>query len=165
MTNHRFADFDFDCIGSIEPQRGPTGAFIELMPQARYRDAANTPLHAYGSGPFCRFRIGRGLHTAGLYVLTLDVNPVYVGECVDLDKRWGPTGYGGISPRNCFRGGQPTNCRLNAAILASAKEGRKIELWFRQHDGNTLSRVKAESELIRSLRPQWNRTTMTEITR
>jgi hypothetical protein len=154
---------DFHHVGRIEPERAPDGATLELMPQVRYKDAVTTPLHAYGSGPFCRFRIGRSCREPGLYVLTLEDDPVYAGECVDLSQRWGPNGYGGISPRNCFRGGQPTNCRVNAAILTAAKEGRRIDLWFSAFDGDTMDRRLAETHLIQSLTPPWNRAKLTII--
>jgi hypothetical protein len=89
VTRRRFADWDFDAIGRIEPERGRTGAYIELLPQARFRDVATAKLHAYGAGPFCRFRIARKRREPGLYVLMLDDAAVYAGECVDLEKRWG----------------------------------------------------------------------------
>ncbi len=157
MSGRRFADWGFELIGPIEPGCDGMGAYIELLPQARYRDAAIARLHAYGDGPFCRFRIARKRREAGLYVLTVDDAAVYAGECVNLDKRWGPNGYGGISPRNCFQGGQPTNCRINAAILAAAKDGRTVKLWFHPLDGDTGSRRAAETVLIRALQPAWNK--------
>jgi hypothetical protein len=126
-------------------------------PQDRYKDAETTPLHTYGSGPFCRFQIGRSRHEPGHYVLTVDETPVYAGECVNVSKRWGSNGYGGISPRNCFVGGQPTNCRVNAAVLQEAKAGRSIELWFRRFDGDRQDRLDMETILIRTLQPAWNR--------
>jgi hypothetical protein len=155
-----FADSNFQLIGRIEPERGPDGELLEFIPQHRYRDATTAPLHAYGSGPFCRLRIGRARHEPGLYVLTLNDEPVYAGECVDLGQRWGPNGYGGISPRNCFRGGQPTNCRVNSAILTAVKDGRVIDLWFCPSDGDTASRRATETSLIQSLAPPWNRAKM-----
>ena len=164
MRVHRFVDRDFHHIGRINPERDERGAFLELLPQARYRRAASTPLHSHGSGPFCRFRIGRDRHEAGLYVLTLDDNPVYAGECVDLGMRWGPNGYGGISPRNCFRGGQPTNCRVNAAILVAVKEGRAADLWFCPLDVTTEDRRRTETELIQLLAPPWNLAKMNRTT-
>lgn len=157
MSVRNFVGRDFQHIGQINPERDRSGAFLELSPQDRYKDAGTTPLHAYGSGPFCRFRIGRDRREPGLYVLTLDGEPVYAGECVDLGKRWGPNGYGGISSRNCFRGGQPTNCRVNAAILQAIMEGRKIDLWFCPFDGDRGERRSTETELIQSLVPPWNR--------
>lgn len=157
MTKRRFADWDFEAIGRIEPECEESGAYVELLPQARFRDAATAKLHAYGAGPFCRFRIARKRRESGLYVLTLDDVPVYAGECADLEKRWGPNGYGGISPRNCFQGGQPTNCRINATVLVAAKAGHRLDLWFCPFDGETESRRSAETRLIQTLRPAWNR--------
>lgn len=152
-----FADRDFEHLGTIELDRGDDGEIRTFMPQARYRDASVGALHAYGAGPFCRFRIGRQRHDAGLYVLTLDDVPVYAGECVDVGKRWGPNGYGGISPRNCFQGGQPTNCRVNAAILVEALRGCRIDLWFMIFHGTRDERLAVETALIRKLNPAWNR--------
>ena len=157
MSRRLIAEWDFELIGRIEPERNGTSAYLELMPQSRYEDAATAKLHAYGSGPFCRFRVARKRREPGLYVLTIDDEAVYAGECVDLQKRWGPNGYGGISPRNCFQGGQPTNCRVNAAILQSANQGRKLQLWFYPMDSGTEVRRAAETRLIRALQPSWNR--------
>jgi hypothetical protein len=157
MSRRRFANQDFEWVGVIEPERGPDRELIELSPQSRYKDAASTALHAYGDGPYTRFRIGRGRNEAGLYILTVDGEPVYAGECANLSKRWGPNGYGGISPRNCFVGGQPTNCRVNAAILRAAKAASLIELWFTGFDGPKQDRLALETTLIRALQPRWNK--------
>lgn len=157
MTVRYFDDREFQHMGLILPDTDSTGAVLELMPQHRYKNAATLPLHAYGSGPFCRFRIGRDRKEQGLYVLCLDGDPVYAGECVNLGKRWSSNGYGGISPRNCFVGGQPTNCRVNAAILDATRKGSRIDLWFSQFGGNTQERQSVESKLIQSLKPPWNR--------
>ena len=158
MSVRHFAGWDFEAIGSIEPERDTMGAYVELLPQMRFRDAATARLHAYGAGPFCRFRIAARRREPGLYVLTFNDTAVYAGECVNLEKRWGPNGYGGISPRNCFDGGQPTNCRINAAILAATRSGGRVELWFWPFDGDTVSRRAAEAQLIGALQPAWNRT-------
>jgi hypothetical protein len=156
-SRRSFSDWEFDLIGPVELDRDPSSALLELMPQARYREAASSKLHRYGAGPFCRFRIARGRRHAGLYVLTLNDEPVYAGECANLDMRWGPNGYGGISPRNCYHGGQQTNCRINALILASAKQGGILRLWFAALDADTDSRRDAETKLIQALTPVWNR--------
>jgi len=160
MITRRFVDWDFGLVGDIEPERDELGSYLEVMPQDRYAAAATSRLHAYGAGPFCRFRIARRRREPGLYVLTLDGVPVYAGECVDLERRWGPNGYGGISPRNCFEGGQPTNCRINGAILSAVRESGRIELWFHALDDDTDMRRMAETRLIQALRPTWNRAKM-----
>ena len=157
MTYINFVDRQFELLGRVEPERDGGGAFVEFLPQDRYEKAETTQLHKYGAGPFCRFRIGRGRKDAGLYVLTVDGKPAYAGECVDIGKRWGSNGYGGISPRNCFVGGQPTNCRVNAAVLQQAKAGRRIELWFSAFAGTREERLRAETVLIQTLQPPWNR--------
>src|SRR5689334_382312 len=101
MTPLQRIGFTFEHIGPIEPERDGSGVHVAYLPQQRYQDAATAKLHAYGAGPFCRFRIGRKRREASLYVVMLDQQPVYAGECVNLEMRWGPNGYGGISPRNC----------------------------------------------------------------
>lgn len=157
MAVRIFAGRQFEHLGAIEPERDEGGDLRVFMPQARYGAASAATLHAYGAGPFCRFRIARARHEAGLYVVTVDEVPVYAGECVDVGRRWGPNGYGGISPRNCFQGGQPTNCRVNAAVLAEALRGSRIDLWFAAFEGPRDERLAVETFLIRSLNPTWNR--------
>ncbi len=157
MSERCFNNRDFEHLGTIELERGADGQVRTFLPQANYFGAALAKLHAYGAGPFCRFRINRKRHDGGLYVLTLDDAPVHAGECVDVGRRWGPNGYGGISPRNCFQGGQPTNCRVNAVILLEALLGRRLDLWFSPFAGTREDRLAAETDLIRSLNPAWNR--------
>lgn len=149
-------DFAFEHIGSIIPETDSVGRLREFMPQHRYRNAATKDLHSWGAGPFCRFRIARSRKQGGLYVVTLDNDPVYVGECVDLSRRFGPNGYGGISPRNCFVGGQPTNCRINTAILSAVKEQQTIDLWFKRLDLSRAARRALEIEIMRLIQPRWN---------
>ena len=85
-------------------------------------------------------------------MILLDEKPKYVGECEDLAKRWN-MGYGNISPRNCFIGGQPTNCRINNLILCAYKAGSEIKLLFYPTD----NRFEIESFFIKGLTPEWNR--------
>ncbi len=151
-----FADLEFCYIGAIEVERDSDGTPIELFPQARFARAETNPLHAYGQGPFCRFHIGSKIKAAGLYVVTVTGEPLYVGECANLHKRWAH-GYGSISPRNCFKGGQQTNCRVNNLVLKTARGGNLIELWFRPQIGSKADRVAGEASLVDSLQPSWNR--------
>lgn len=81
----------------------------------------------------------------------------YVGETTDLEQRWGATGYGQISPRNCFVGGQDTNCRINNLLLLETKTGGQFDLWFHPVDGDKNARLSVESLLMASLQPPWNR--------
>jgi len=99
------------------------------MPQDRYENVRNLPLSKYGGGPFCKFRIPNRLQSSGVYVLTANGAPLYFGECANLSARFN-IGYGNISPKNCFKGGQETNCRLNNLVCLAAAGAKKVTLWF-----------------------------------
>ena len=142
----------FRRAGAIEPVREPGGAIREEMPQGRYANTGGLGLNAHGDGPFCKFSVP-GLPSApGVYAVTVAGAVVYVGISVDIRQRWGPMGYGRISPRNCFEGGQSTNCKVNHAILLESRAGRAIELWIHE----TAEPRRLEARLIRDLDPPWN---------
>lgn len=139
-------------VCDIEPLRGTDGSLRQHMPQERYKNARNLPLNRYGSGPFCKFTIPSRFQVSGVYVLTLDGAPQYVGECANLSARFN-AGYGNISPKNCFKGGQETNCRLNSLLYTALLAGQRISLWFfRTADYKSL-----ELTLRGTLRLTWNR--------
>ena len=127
------------------------------MPQSRYAKADETPLNKYGTGPFCRFSVAKGWKKDGVYVLASGVESLYVGECENLERRWGSGGYGGISPKNCYKGGQETNCRINNLILQEKKRGKELTLWFCEIKGGKRKLVEVERKLIQSLEPRWNK--------
>lgn len=145
-------DHAFVHAATIEPERDPDGALLELTPQSRYASATAMRLNRYGSGPFCRFHIEGLPRTSGVYVVTVDNVPVYVGVAVNLAKRWGSAGYANISPRACYENGQSTNCKVNKYILRAAREGCQIDLWIHENPDPT----PIEVSLIRRLDPPWN---------
>jgi hypothetical protein len=122
------------------------------MPQGRYRNGRNLRLNTYGAGPFCKFTIPQRFQTSGVYILTVDDKVWYVGECANLSVRFN-AGYGNISPKNCFKGGQETNCRLNNLVYTAAKAGERISLWLFQ----TVDYKSVEAALRSALKPAWNR--------
>jgi hypothetical protein len=136
----------------IDPDRDASGRPIELMPQDRYSKASTTPLNPNGAGPFCRFTVADLPTSPGVYALTVDGDVAYVGKGQNLSERWGPRGYAAIHPRNCFVGGQSTNCKVNHRILLAARSNAAIELWIHV----TEQHAALESSLIRSLDPLWN---------
>jgi len=148
----KIAGYEFEHLGDIEPVPGPDGAIQQLMPQDRYENLRNAPLNRYGAGPFCSFKISNRFRICGVYVLAIDDEMRYVGECANLSARFN-TGYGNISPKNCFKGGQETNCRLNNLVYLAAVAGERISLWFfRTTD------YKAMEKALRSpLKLAWNR--------
>jgi hypothetical protein len=152
VLHREFGRWTFIHVGSIEPDRSPDGSLVEFTPHARYAKASTTALNAHGAGPFCRFVVRDAPRRAGVYVLTLDDELRYVGKAQDLAQRWGLGGYGSIQPKNCYVGGQSTNCKINAAVLRSVRSGGRLDLWFLDTD----DRHNVEADLIFRLRPPWN---------
>ena len=144
---------EFVLIGDLCPDLDDAGAPLEFMPQAAYAKAATGRLNPHGVGPFCRLRIAIGRHEAGVYAVVVGVDVRYVGICEDLSERWGPRGYGAIHPRNCFVGGQPTNCKINSALLREVKAGGEPRLFFTEMANR---RREFEGALISALNPPWN---------
>jgi hypothetical protein len=107
-------------------------------------------LHNYGNQLFCKFRINENIRKSGIYFFVFGDNIKYVGECEDLYSRIN-NGYGNISPRNCYVGGQSTNCKINALINKCIHLGGTVNLYFHETYGDSYERKKIESKLIRNL--------------
>lgn len=150
--NWSIAGFEFGYVCAISPRRTADGLIEIFMPQKRYANAKGVPLNNYGFGPFCKFTIPNSYLRGGVYVISVDGEPRYVGECANLSSRFN-NGYGNISPRNCFVGGQQTNCRVNNLILSSVQAGSVIALWFFPTDDYKTM----EAALRSALRLAWNR--------
>ncbi|MBN1565885.1 MAG: hypothetical protein JXA10_18730 [Anaerolineae bacterium] len=148
-----FGSYEFEHICTIQPARDDADNILLFRPQADYAKKDERKLHAYGNGAFCRFRIPKDLHLEGVYIITANAEATYIGECIDLAQRYN-MGYGQISPRNCYTGGQPTNCRINKLIFTMVQKGQQVDLWFYA----TSNRKHIESELIKSLDmlSRWN---------
>ncbi len=148
----KIAGYTLDYICDIEPLKNSEGAVTEFLPQSRYRNKNSVKLNKYGGGSFCKFKIPNGYNTCGVYALLLGEGIKYIGECINLSARYN-MGYGNISPKNCYVGGQETNCRLNQLILQVTKEGGKVSLWFVETED-----YKSVESKIRSLKKyDWNR--------
>ena len=145
----------FSLVGSLAVERDATGAPLQFMPQADYANLKRKALNPHGAGAFCRFRLPGATTAPGVYVVTQDRTPVYVGIAENLARRWGPMGYGSISPVNCYVGGQSTNCKINSRVLAGTLAGQTYEVWFL---GVADNRRAIEVETIKALTPAWNGT-------
>ncbi len=150
-TQLNIHEYSFAYVCLISPVKITNGEAQHFFPQERYANTRNLQLHKYGNGPFCQLKIPCNLSSPGVYLITFYEDIVYIGECQDLSSRFN-AGYGNISPRNCFEGGQRTNCRINSLLLQATEENRQIKLWFYQ----TQNRKEVESKLIFRLRPTWN---------
>jgi hypothetical protein len=133
------------------PEKNIYGAINEYSPHKKYINAAVAKINKYGMGPFCKFRIPANLNLAGVYAIKVEDSIKYVGECESLSRRFN-AGYGNISPRNCFIGGQSTNCKINSYILKEKQKGCKIHLYFVETD----DRILLGRELITQYKPEWN---------
>lgn len=137
----------FDRIAEIRAVRDARGALVTDS----FSYAPDTQLNAHGAGPFCRFEVAAPA-TAGVYCLTVDGSPVYVGECANLARRFGPIGYGQIFRRNTLADGQATNCKVNHRVLQAVQAGRHVELWFHE----TADFKRMEAVVLGALSPAWN---------
>jgi hypothetical protein len=150
-------DYIFTHVCRFEPELDEGRTVRAFFPHLASTNP-NLKLHQYGSGPFCKFSIPSKYSDAGVYVLTVASSVGkkgtirYIGECRNLAKRYN-AGYGNISPRNCFVGGQRTNCRINNFVYEVLAVGQFVDLWFLQ----TEDYKAVEAELISGLQPSWNR--------
>jgi hypothetical protein len=144
--------YTFAHICKIDPVRNDDGTVRQYMPQGKFNNLKGLPLSEYGHGPFCKFRVPNTFRTSGVYALQIAGAVNYIGECQNLAARYN-AGYGNISPRNCFKGGQDTNCRLNNLICLAAIDGSAIDLWFHP----TPNHKTAELDLLAIQKWAWNR--------
>lgn len=104
------------------------GEVVKYFPQKDYRNTANLPLLHYGKGAFCRFSINASA-VAGVYIWVVENEIIYIGETSNLAIRFN-RGYGSISPRNCFVGGQSTNCKMNKIVMEYYERHTPVNLYF-----------------------------------
>lgn len=111
-------------------------------------------LNSYGDLKYTQFMLKEHKHhqLKGIYFYYVGNKLRYIGRCKDSMKKRVNNGYGKISPKNCFKDGQSTNCKVNALVSQKQKSvslkplvmmsNKKIE--------------KYEKELIKLLKPEWN---------
>jgi hypothetical protein len=144
--------YRFTHVTNLVPVRMTDGAIQAFMPQSRYVNKRGLPLNKFGNGPFCKFTVPRSYQRGGVYLLMVGLDVRYVGECANLSARFN-NGYGNISPKNCYKGGQETNCRINHLIYVSSIEGEVLSLFFHE----TADYKSVEAQLRAVLCAPWNR--------
>jgi len=112
-------------------------------------------LNPYGDKLFCKFRmaskeVGDG---KGLYLYKLANRIMYVGKTTASFYRRINAEYGNISPKNCYRDGQETNCHVNSLI--NGIDRSRLSLWICVFDDITELK-EIEKYFIRTLLPPWN---------
>lgn len=144
--------YDFEYVQDLLPVLNKDGSVKEFAPQEGYINSGNLPFHKYGDGTFCRFSIHpKWAGISGVYVFFINDELKYVGQALDLLQRFN-VGYGNISPRNCYIGGQSTNCKINKLVLKEFKKGQRISVYF--HITNNFNEV--EEKLIKHFIPPYN---------
>lgn len=122
-------NYKFTRVANLEPQRRPDGSLVERMPQAKFDNIDNLPLHKYGHGPFVKFRIKGHTKTAGVYAIVVDREVKYIGATHMLAWRINQ-GLGSISPKNCFFEEYHGKCRTNNLIYQAFAAGSQVSLWL-----------------------------------
>lgn len=143
--------YNFEWAAQIRPETDDRGAVQPFQPHLAYANPQSLALHPFGEGPFCKFRIPSNRDDAGVYLLLANDTPVYIGECTNLATRFNH-GYGAISPRDCYTGGRPAQCRINHLIYTALKARQNVEVWFCK----TPSHRTIAAELLKTLRTPWN---------
>jgi len=146
--------YEFSRASAINADRDANGSLVLDVPHQRFANLRGLPLNANGLGPFIRVRVAGLPPRPGVYAVVRGPNEVlYIGRAQDsIAARWGATGYAVIYPRNCFRGGQSTNCRINNLIRLELENGAELSLWTY----TTPECVAMERQLIARLQPAWN---------
>lgn len=142
--------YPFTYIQDLIPECDAAGNAIKYYPQAEYDNKAGLALLYHGKGAFCRFSIAAD-NWPGVYLWVVDGQIIYIGETAGLKQRFN-AGYGNISPRNCYVGGQSTNCKMNKVVLGNFERGRVIRLYFYQ----TTDYKRVELELLNAIYTPYN---------
>ena len=144
-----FKGYLFKYIETIDPQRDNAGNIAEFFPQYQ-NGTSNLILSKYGEGAFCRFSINAE-NCSGVYLWVVEGEIIYIGETKNFQQRFN-TGYGKISARNCYIGGQNTNCRMNKIVLEYYKKGKTIQIYFFK----TEDYKQIELELLQCIKTKFN---------
>jgi len=93
---------------------------------------------------FCKFKLlSDKIDKSGVYLWVINNEIVYIGEASNLKKRFN-SGYGNISARNIFKGGQSTNCKMNRIAMQCFEKNIDINIYFYE----TSNYKKVEQELL-----------------
>ena len=141
----------FQLLQQLQPQRDEDGQILKFYPQSAYDNKDNLPLLEDGDGPFCKFTIEAG-NWPGVYLWLEGTSIIYIGETENLSNRFN-TGYGQISPINCYIDEQSQNCEMNKVVLKYAEKGQFIDLYFLE----TQNHKEVELELLSRLESPYNK--------
>lgn len=142
--------YEFQYLQQIIPECDTCGRILKYFPQDAYENKRNLKLSQHGNGAFCHFTINTG-DWPGVYLWIVDNRIIYIGETDGLKRRFN-LGYGNISPRNCFVGGQSTNCKMNKVVLNLFELGKVVSIYFYK----TTNHRHVENELLSKIVTPYN---------
>jgi len=111
-------------------------------------------LNEYGDNVFCDFSITSSSlsKSKGIYCFAVGEKVKYFGRSHDPFEKRLNQGYGHISPKNCYRDGQSTNCHVNSLV---AKAFNEVAFYvYPLDDDFEIDRL--ETLLIDLHKPEWN---------
>ena len=142
--------YEFHHIADLVPDNDD-GIIKTYTPQEQYKGKNNLELLDEGVGEFCSFKLPNSSDVPGVYAWVVDGDVIYIGETKKLKARFN-SGYGKISPRNCYKGGQKTNCKMNKVVKDYYNNNKIIKIYFLQ----TNEYKAIEKVLITLLTPKYN---------
>lgn len=145
--------YRFVFVQELRPELDISGSVYTYQPQGKYANKKKLPLLPEAVGAeFCRFRLKNAEDVSGVYAwVSGGDNVIYIGETKRLRTRF-YSGYGIISPRNCYKGGQKTNCKMNKVVLEYYRAGTELYLYFLK----TPNYKSIEEKLIKCKKPICN---------
>lgn len=144
LETEEVCGYKFNCVQVLSPNRDREGRIIEYKPQEEYNNVNQLLLLPSGKGTFCEFQIDCEAQ-AGVYLWVVDDEIIYIGETNNLKRRFNQ-GYGVIHPRNCFVGGQSTNCKMNKVVLEVYKKEKEIKIYFYRTDNYKQVELECECQ-------------------
>lgn len=123
----------------------------------KYERKDEVKLNSYGGLVYCKFSVPSNDLSVrkGLYAFYENDELIYIGRTNDSFLTRVNAGYGNISPKNCYIGGQSTNCKMNSYINAAVSNGSDIKFYVYPMD-HTEEINSLEAELIKKMNPPLN---------
>jgi len=142
--------YTFSYLQNLIPDCDAEGKVKKYHPQNDYDNIKGLKLSYYGNGDFCHFSITAD-DWSGVYLWVVDGQIIYIGETAGLRHRFN-MGYGNISPRNCYVGGQSTNCKMNKVVFSYYEQCKTVSLYFYRTDDYK----RVELELLNQISTPYN---------
>jgi len=132
--------------------REPLGSFLLDLKQ-NGDDFYRRFLNPYGDLEYSIFQITDKsvFDKCGVYAYKAGGELCYIGRCRNALQKRINQGYGKIHPKNCYRDGQITNCRLNALITMGSEA---VSFWFCELASDKI--IATERCLIDEYQLRWN---------